>query len=100
MTKADLIDIVAQEADFSRRQAGEVVASFLRLITDSLRKGEKAQLTPFGIFEVRSRKKREGRNPLTGESLMIPARKTPVFRAGKALRIAVGGEKKKAKEKR
>lgn len=97
MTKAELIQILAEEAELSKRQAGEIVELVLEEITNALRKGEKVQLIPFGSFVVRSRKKREGRNPKTGAKIIIPARKVPAFQAGKGLREAVGGVKKKAK---
>ena len=68
-------------------------------IKAALQAGDKVQLIPFGSFVVRDRKKREGRNPKTGEKLIIAARRTPAFRAGKSLRDAVGGPKKKSAPK-
>ena len=75
----------------SRRQVGEMIDMLLDEIRTALQKGDKVALTPFGSFVVRSRKKREGRNPKTGEKITIPARKVPAFQAGKALKDAVGG---------
>ena len=95
MTKADLIDSLATEFELSKRQVGEMIDMILEQITDALKDGDKVQLIPFGSFVVRDRKKREGRNPKTGETLIIPARKVPAFTAGKGLRDAVGGPKKK-----
>jgi DNA-binding protein HU-beta len=94
LKKLDLIEIIAQEAELTKRQAGDVVALILDTITETLRKGEEVRLIPFGNFVVRSRKKRTGRNPKTGAKITIPARKAPAFRAGSGLREAVGGEKK------
>ena len=94
MTKYDLIEIIAQEAELTKSHAGDVVALILDTITETLRKGEEVRLIPFGNFVVRSRKKRMGRNPKTGAKITIPARKAPAFRAGRGLREAVGGEKK------
>jgi DNA-binding protein HU-beta len=99
LTKAELIEVLAEEAELSKRQAGEIVELVLEEITEALRKGEKVQLIPFGSFVVRSRKKREGRNPKTGAKIMIPARKVPAFQAGKGLREAVGGAAVKSKPK-
>lgn len=96
LTKADLIDSLAGEFELSKRQVGEMVDMFLDEISAALQNGEKVQLIPFGSFIVRERKKREGRNPKTGEKLMIAARRVPAFTAGKGLRDAVGGPKKKA----
>lgn len=96
LTKADLIDSLAGEFELSKRQVGDIVDMFLDEISTALQNGEKVQLIPFGSFVVRERKKREGRNPKTGEKLIIAARRVPAFSAGKALRDAVGGPKKKA----
>ncbi len=101
MTKADLIDSVAEEVGLSKRQVGDIVDMILDEIRDSLVKGDKVQLIPFGSFVVRDRAKREGRNPKTGEKLMIAARRVPAFAAGKGLRdaVAAGAKKRGAKKK-
>ena len=91
MTKADLIDVVAGEAELSKRQAGQIVELILDEIKGALQKGDRVALTPFGSFVVRARKAREGRNPKTGEKLKIAARKVPAFVAGKSLKDAVAG---------
>lgn len=96
MTKADLIEVLADKNEMSKRAVGELIDGLLDEIESALRKGEKVALIPFGSFEVRQRKRREGRNPKTGEKLIIPARKVPAFSAGKGLRDAVGGAKKAA----
>lgn len=102
MTKADLIDAVAAEAELSKRQAGEIVDLVLDEIKRALQKGDRVALIPFGSFVVRARKAREGRNPRTGEPIKIAAHKVPAFVAGKALKDAVGGSRstgtKKAKK--
>ncbi len=99
MTKADLIDSLATEFELSKRQMGEIIDTLLDEIKSALQAGEKVQLIPFGSFVVRDRKKREGRNPKTGEKLLIAARRVPAFTAGKSLRDAVGGPKKKPTSK-
>jgi DNA-binding protein HU-beta len=101
LTKAELIDSLAEETELSKRQVGELVDLMLGGIRDALVRGDKVQLIPFGSFVVRDRKKREGRNPKTGEKLVIAARRVPAFSAGKGLRDAVaGGKKKRASAKR
>ena len=99
MTKAELIDAVAEsvstEKETTKREVGLIVDAVLDQIKKTLTKGEKVQLIPFGSFEVRERQKREGRNPKTGEKLTIPARKVPAFHAGKDLRDSVNKVKKK-----
>jgi DNA-binding protein HU-beta len=95
MTKAELIDAVAEKTELKKRDVSDVVDNLLECVKAALQKGEKVQLIPFGSFEVRDRQKREGRNPKTGERLTIPARKVPAFHAGKDLRDAVNKAKKK-----
>lgn len=100
MTKADLIDALANEYELSKREAGETIDFVLESIMSTLASGEKVQLIPFGAWNIRERKRREGRNPQTGEKLMIAARRVPAFTPGKALREAVAGGKKKRSAKR
>lgn len=95
MTKADLVDVVAGSGELSKRQAGHIVDLILDEIMGALKKGERVALTPFGSFVVRSRKAREGRNPKTGERIKIAARNVPAFVAGKSLKDAVGGNRRK-----
>ncbi len=95
LTKADLVDTVADEGELSKRQAGQIVDLILDEIKTALKKGDRVALTPFGSFVVRSRKAREGRNPKTGERIKIAARKVPAFVAGKSLKDAVGGSRRK-----
>ncbi|HEV2262017.1 MAG TPA: HU family DNA-binding protein [Candidatus Rubrimentiphilum sp.] len=91
MTKAEIVDSVATESEMTRRQATEIVDLILDEITSALQKGNEVALTPFGRFKVRHRKAREGRNPKTGATIKIPARKVPAFVPGKALKEAVAG---------
>lgn len=101
MTKADLVDSLAEGFELSKRQAGEMIDHLLDEIKEALQAGDKVQLIPFGSFVVRDRKAREGRNPKTGAKIKIAARRVPAFSAGKALRDAVGGgaRKKTARKK-
>ena len=94
VTKADIVDNLANEHELSKRQAGEIVDLILDDITTALKQGEKVQLIPFGSFVVRERRARTGRNPQTGEVLKIAARKVPAFTPGKGLKDAVGGAKR------
>ena len=87
--KQDLIAKVAETAELSKKQAALVVSTVFDTIAESLANGEKVQLIGFGSFEVRERAERKGRNPQTGEELVIPATKVPAFKAGKALKDVV-----------
>ncbi len=89
MTKADIVDSLANEFELSKRQVGEMVDMILDEITAALKAGDKVQLIPFGSFVIRDRKARTGRNPQTGETLKIAARRVPAFSAGKGLKDAV-----------
>jgi DNA-binding protein HU-beta len=89
MTKAALITYVAKKVNLTNKAAREAVAAVLGAITDSLKKGDKVVLTGFGTFSIRHRAARKGRNPQTGASINIPARKTPGFTAGKSLKKVV-----------
>ncbi len=89
MNKSELIGVVAEKADMTKKDTEKVVSAVFESIEDSLSKGEKVQVIGFGTFDVRARKEREGRNPATGEAIQIPAVKVPVFKAGKALKDSV-----------
>jgi len=89
MNKQDLISLVAEKADLSKKDSEAAVAAVIEGITDTLAKGGKVQLVGFGTFEVRHRQAREGRNPSTGETIKIAAQNVPAFKAGKALKDQV-----------
>lgn len=89
MNKTELIAAAAQQSGISRKDAERVVNAAIDAITDTLVQGGRVQLSGFGIFEVKYRKARMGRNPKTLESIMIPATKQPVFKASKTLKDTV-----------
>ncbi|HDR7494923.1 TPA: HU family DNA-binding protein [Bacillus cereus] len=89
MNKTELIQKVASETGLKRPQASLAVDTVLESIQQALQNGDNVQLIGFGTFEVRERAAREGRNPNTGESLIIPAKKAPAFKAGKQLKKAI-----------
>ena len=91
MNRNDLIDAVAEKTGQTKKAANESITAVLDAITGELAKGGKVQLVGFGTFEVRSRAARQGRNPKTKEAIQIAASKAPAFKAGKALKDAVGG---------
>lgn len=89
MTKTELIQVVAEKAELSKKDAGKAVESIIEAVTDAMKAGDKVQLVGFGTFEVKERGERKGRNPQTGEEITIKASKLPSFKAGKALKDAV-----------
>ena len=86
MTKADLVERVAREADMTKKDAEQLVEIIFDSITDTLNKGEKIELRGFGSFRVRERNSRKGRNPKTGDSVSIPAKRVAYFKPGKELK--------------
>jgi DNA-binding protein HU-beta len=90
LTKQDLIDVVSEKAGLTKKDTAAVVDTILDSIVDSLKRGEKVSFVGFGTFEAKTRKAREGRNPATGETIQIPARVVPSFKAGRALKDALG----------
>ena len=89
MNKAELVDAIAESADFSKASASRALDAVIGSITDALKEGDQVALVGFGTFTVKDRAARTGRNPQTGEPLEIAAAKVPGFKAGKALKDAV-----------
>lgn len=90
MNKTELIAATAEKAGVSKKDAERVINAAIDTVTASLADGGRVQLSGFGIFEVKQRQPRVGRNPRTKEAVEIPATRQPVFRASKALRDIVG----------
>lgn len=95
MNKQDLVSKVAASADMSKQKAATAVDAVIDAIKGSLKAGEDVRLVGFGTFSVSDRAATTGRNPRTGEPIQIPASKQPKFKAGKELKEAVNGKKKK-----
>ena len=86
MNKAELIAAISKKTDISRKDVEKVVMSMLDTITETLREGDKVSLVGFGTFKSKQRASREGINPRTKERIVIPATKSPTFKAGKVLK--------------
>ena len=98
MNKAELVEAMAKKAGLSKKDAEAGLNAFVDVVKKELsnKKGDKkVSLVGFGTFEVSERKARTGRNPQTGATIKIKASKSPKFKAGKALKDAVNGAKKK-----
>ena len=89
MTKAELIDKVAKEAKITKVAAGKSIDAVIDGISKALKKGDRVSLVGFGTFSVSKRKARTGRNPQTGRTIKIAARKVAKFKAGAKLSKAV-----------
>ena len=86
MNKATLIAKVAEKSNLNKKQAKAALAAFTDTVTEALKEGDKVQLMGFGTFEIKERAARIGRKPSTGETIEIPAKKSPVFKAGKGFK--------------
>ena len=89
LNKQELVANVAEQASLTKKDAEKAVNAVFEAIKSALSEGDRIQLIGFGTFEVKDRKARKGRNPQSGEEIDIPASKTPVFKAGKALKDSV-----------
>ena len=87
--KSQLAQMVADKMGVTKKDGAAYVEAFIEIITDVLRKGDKVNITGFGIFKVSDRKAREGINPRTGEKIHIAASKKPRFTPGKVLKEAI-----------
>ena len=89
MTKEEIIEKMAKDADILKASAGKALNSIIEGIIKTVKKGDKVALVGFGTFSVSKRKARNGRNPRTGVTIKIPAHKAPKFTSGKAFKDAV-----------
>ncbi len=95
MNKTELIEQVARKSNLSKAAARRAIDAIFStvpkegIIASAVANGDRVQITGFGTFEQRRRKKRNGRNPLTGDAIVIPAGKYPAFTAGKSLKDRV-----------
>lgn len=92
MNKTELVAALASAAEVSKKDAEKVLNSFVSVVGDALKKGDKIQLVGFGTFEARKRAARTGKNPQTKAVIKIPATTVPAFKAGKALKDKVSGK--------
>lgn len=95
MNKAELVAALAEKASVSKKDAEAVLNAFTDTVGEQLKKGEKITLVGFGSFEAVKRAARKAKSPVDGKVIQIPATKAPKFRAGKALKTLIAGNKKK-----
>jgi DNA-binding protein HU-beta len=89
MTKEQMIERMAKEANISKRAANDAINALFGSVTQALKRGQKVSFVGFGTFTTTKRKARTGRNPQTGATIKIPAARVPKFKPGKSLRDAV-----------
>ncbi len=88
MNKTELIAAVAEKAEISKKDAEGAVNAMIDTIIEAVALEDKVQIVGFGTFECRTRNEKLGKNPRTGEDIIIPASKVPAFKAGKAFKDA------------
>ncbi len=94
LTKEDITNEIRRKIGFGRKKSRELVDSVLACLTDTLVKGEDVKIKGFGKFKVRSKKQRPGRNPNTGEKLIISKRRVVTFKASYSLKDDMNKERK------
>lgn len=89
LTKADIVERVHERVGFSRREAGDVVEAFFETIKAELERGRKVKISGFGNFVVHEKRPRRGRNPQTGDAILIEGRRVLSFKASPILKRAM-----------
>ena len=93
MTKADIVEIIHQKIGFGRKESTEIVEQVFEIIQETLENGEKVKLPGFGNFVVRQKRPRRGRNPKSGDEIVISARKVVTFKPSHVLRKALNQDR-------
>jgi len=89
MTKADIVDDIAERTGLTKKDVADTVDEFLDTVCRALTSGKHIEIRGFGTFKVKLRKARIARNPRTGEPVHVPARRVPVFKVSKELKELV-----------
>ena len=92
MTKAEIVEKVSNKTGLSKKETTELVESVFSLLKSTLENGENVKISGFGKFEVKQKKDRRGRNPQTGDTITIEARRVLSFKPSSVLRTAVNAE--------
>lgn len=93
MNKAELVDAIASKAGITKTQANEAIDAFTETVVKTLKKGDRVTLVGFGTFSVAERSARNGRNPATGETIKIKAKRVPKFKPGKEFSTKIASKK-------
>jgi integration host factor subunit alpha len=92
LTKAKIVEAVAEQNGYPKHQSSEIVETLLEIIKRSLESGEDVMISGFGKFCVKEKKQRKGRNPATGKDMMLEPRKVVTFRCSRQLRDKINGK--------
>ena len=91
MTKADIVEQIYEQVGFSKKESAELVEKVFETIKDTLSRGEKVKISGFGNFVVNEKRPRKGRNPQTGEEIIISGRRVLTFKASQVLKKTMNG---------
>ena len=91
LTKAQMVESIQNQTGFTKNKSSEIVESLLEIIKGKLESGEDVLVSGFGKFSVKEKKERKGRNPATGEDMMLEARKVVTFKCSGKLRDSING---------
>lgn len=89
MTKAELVEIISEETGVNKKDTGIIVNLIMENIGQALVMGDKVELRGFGSFKVKTRRSRQARNPRTGDSVEVPAKRVPFFKASNELKAGL-----------
>jgi integration host factor subunit alpha len=92
LTKADIVEQIYERVGFSKKESAELVEKVFAIIKETLEAGEKVKISGFGNFVVRQKNARKGRNPQTGEEILLEARKVLTFKPSLVLKNLLNGE--------
>ena len=93
LTKAQIVESIQNKTSFTKNKSSEIVEALIGLIKDTLISGEDVMISNFGRFCVNHKDERKGRNPATGEDMMLPSRKVVTFKCSGKLRDKINGKK-------
>ena len=97
MTKADIVERIHQKIGFSKKESAEMVETVFSILKSTLEEGEKIKIAGFGNFVVKQKADRRGRNPQTGETITIDARRILTFKPSQVLKSAINSSAKEGK---
>jgi integration host factor subunit alpha len=92
MTKADIVERIYEQVGFSKKEATEIVESIFEVVKRRLEQGEKVKVSGFGNFVVNEKRPRKGRNPQTGDEIVITGRRVLTFKASQVLKKTMNGD--------
>jgi integration host factor subunit alpha len=98
MTKAEIVEQIYERVGFSKKESAELVEKVFAIIKETLHRGEKVKISGFGNFVVREKNARKGRNPQTGEEIMLEARRVLTFKPSLVLKTMLNDEEEGASQ--